>query len=313
MEYRVLGRTGLKVSEIGLGTVELGMDYGLRIPGEFERPSQTDAISLIHEAVEAGVNFIDTARQYGVAEEVLGKALRGLRDKVILCTKCAWFPGEVPTGSELHRAIRNDVETSLRLLQTDCVEVMMVHTATLEVIGHSEVWETLESLRQEGKLRYIGASTYGTQAPLAAINNGACDVLEIAYSLLDQEAEERVLPSAEKANIGVIARSVLYRGVLTDLSMRLPADMEHLKTYVDALSFLVQAGRQTLVQAALRFVLSNPAVSVAIPGMRKPAHLHEALPAAGTTLTDRELRRIRKLASQLKPDLRLLGTEKGHH
>jgi aryl-alcohol dehydrogenase-like predicted oxidoreductase len=312
MEYRVLGRAGLKVSEIGLGTVELGMDYGLRIPGEFERLSQTDAIPLIREAIDAGINFIDTARQYGAAEEVLGKALRGLRDKVILCTKCAWFPGEVPTGSELRRAIRKDVETSLRLLQTDYVDVMMVHTATLEVIGHSEVWETLESLRQEGKLRYIGASTYGTQAPLAALNDGVCDVLEIAYSLLDQEVEDHVLSSAKKANIGIIARSVLYRGVLTDLSKRLPADMEHLKAYVDALSFLVQPGRQTLVQAALRFVLSHPAVSVATVGMRKPGHLHEALPAAGTTLTDRELARIHELAPQLKPDFRLLGTEKDY-
>jgi aryl-alcohol dehydrogenase-like predicted oxidoreductase len=312
MEHRVLGRTGLNVSEIGLGTVELGRDYGLRIPGEFEQPSQAEAISLIREAVDTGITFIDTAQQYGTAEEVLGKALRGLRDKVILCTKCAWFPGEVPVGSQLGSAVRKDVETSLRLLQTDYVDVMMVHTATLEVISHSEVWETLESLRQEGKLRYIGASTYGTQAPLAAINDGVCDVLEVAYSLLDQEVEECVLPSAEKANIGIVARSVLYRGILTDLSKRLPADMEHLKAYVDELSFLVQPGKQTTVQAALRFVLSNPAVSVAIIGMRKPAHLHEALPAAGTTLTDRQLARIHELAPQLRPDFQLLGTEKSH-
>ena len=309
MKYRKLGRTGLEVSEIGMGTVEIGMDYGLRIPGEFERPPEADAIALVHEVVDAGINFIDTARAYGAAEEVLGKALKGLRDKVILCTKCARFPDGVPSGAELRRVIREEVETSLRMLQTDYVDIMMAHNATEDVINRGEVLGVLQDLRQEGKLRFIGASTYGEEASLAAIRNGGWDVLEVAYSLLDQEMGERVLPRAQEADIGIVARSVLYRGVLTKLSKRLPTDMQHLKPKVDLLAFLEQPGRQTLVQAALRFVLSNPAVSVALIGMRVLAHLHEALPAAGTTLTPQELARIRELAPQLMPDFQLVGTE----
>jgi aryl-alcohol dehydrogenase-like predicted oxidoreductase len=300
----------LEVSEIGLGTVELGMDYGLRIPGEFERPSERDAISLVHEVVDAGINFFDAARAYGAAEEVLGKALHGLRDKVILCTKCAWFPGDVPSDPELHRAVRKDVETSLRMLHTDYVDLLMIHTAPTEVVSRDEVLGLLQDLRREGKTRFIGVSTYGQEAPLAAIKDDRWDVLEIAYSLLDQEVEERVLPLAKEADIGIVARSVLYRGVLTDLAKRLPADMRHLQPQVDALSFLIQPGKQTMAQAALRFVLSNPAVSVAIIGMRKPAHLHEALPAAGTTLTAQELARVCELAPRLRSDFQLLGTEK---
>jgi aryl-alcohol dehydrogenase-like predicted oxidoreductase len=311
MRYRKLGRTGLSVSEIGLGTAEIGMDYGLRVAGEFARPSEVDAIALVHEVIGAGVNFIDTARAYGVAEEVLGKALKGRRDRVILCTKCGRFPDSVPHGLELRRVIREEVEASLGLLQTDCVDIMMAHTATEEVINRGEVITVLEELRQEGKLRFIGAATYGEKAPLAAIKCGGWDVLEVAYSLLDQSVAKCVLPLAAKMNVGIIARSILYRGVLTELSKRLPPNLHHMKPCLDTLAFLEQPGRQTLAQAALRFVLSNPAVSVALIGMRVPAHLQEALPAAGTTLTDQELDLVRELAPKLKPGFPLIGTEPG--
>jgi aryl-alcohol dehydrogenase-like predicted oxidoreductase len=196
------------------------------------------------------------------------------------------------------------------MLHTDYVDLLMIHTAPAEVVSRNEVLGLLQDLRREGKTRFIGASTYGEEAPLAASKDDRWDVLEIAYSLLDQEVEERVLPLAKEADIGIVARSVLYRGVLTDLAKRLPSGMRHLQPQVDALSFLVQPGKQTLMQAALRFVLSNPAVSVAIIGMRELAHLHEALPAAGTTLTAQELARVCELAAQLKPDFQLLGTEK---
>lgn len=312
MRYRELGKTGLRVSELGLGTVALGMDYGPRIPGEFERPPEQDAISLVQEAVDKGINFIDTARGYGAAEEVLGKALQGRRDSVIISTKCGQIPGAAPPMPELRRIVSTDVETSLRWLRTDRLDVLMVHNAPVEVIERGEMLSLLQDLRQAGKVRFIGVSTYGEAAPLAAIHTGGWDVLQIAYNLLDQEMAERVLPAARQANLGIVVRSVLYRGALTEFSKRLPEDMQSLKPKVDKLAFLEEPGRQTLVQAALRFVLSHAAVSVALIGMRTRAQLHEALPAVGTTLTPEEMARVRELAPILKPDFQLRGSEQGH-
>lgn len=305
MRHRVLGRTGLSVSEIGLGTVELGMNYGLAIPGEFEQPDQADAIALVQAAVDAGIDFIDTARAYGDAEAVLGQALRGRRDRVVLATKCASFPQGLPGKGELYRSVRTDVETSLRLLAADYVDVLLAHTAPVEAIEQGELWEALEAVRRDGKTRFIGVSTYGEQAPLAAIRAGGWDVLQVAYSLLDRSMARDVFPAAQAAGVGLVIRSVLYRGVLTEKARRLPPDMRPLEPMVNALAFLERPGQQTLAQAALRFVLSHPATGVALVGMRNPAELQQAIGAAGSTLSEEELARIRELASSLNPEQQL--------
>jgi len=125
MTYRTLGRTGLTVSALALGTVELGMDYGIAAPGHFTRPVETAAIDLVHAALDAGVTFIDTARAYGESEAVLGKALQGRRDQVVLATKVGLHrpDGSLPAGETLRAEMLTSLETSLRLLQTDRVDL----------------------------------------------------------------------------------------------------------------------------------------------------------------------------------------------
>jgi len=121
MRYHTLGRTNLSVSALALGTVELGIDYGIDAPGHFRRPSEMDAIDLVHATLDADINFIDTARSYGESEAVLGKALQGRRDRVVLATKVTTqLPnGSLPTGTTLRRHMFDSLDTSLRLLQTD--------------------------------------------------------------------------------------------------------------------------------------------------------------------------------------------------
>jgi aryl-alcohol dehydrogenase-like predicted oxidoreductase len=123
--YRRLGRTGLEVSALALGTVELGLDYGIPAPGHYGRPSATEGVRLVHAALDAGINFIDTARGYGGSEAVLGQALTGRRDRVILATKVA-RPADNPTGAALRQAMLASLDESLSALVTGYVDVWII-------------------------------------------------------------------------------------------------------------------------------------------------------------------------------------------
>src|SRR5262249_36978880 len=129
VDYRILGRTGLRVSALALGTVELGMDYGIAMPGEYGRPAESEAIRLIHAALDAGITLIDTARAYGESEAVIGRALRGRREQAVLATKVRTQreDGATPDGAELRRIMEQALETSLHLLQTDYIDIWQVH------------------------------------------------------------------------------------------------------------------------------------------------------------------------------------------
>ncbi len=129
MDYRRLGRTELQVSALALGTVELGLDYGIAAPGEFGRPSLAEAVSLVHRALDAGINLIDTARAYGESEAVLGRALRDRRSAALLATKVRTQrdDGTTPVGAELRQHMQQSLDTSLRQLQTDYVDIWQIH------------------------------------------------------------------------------------------------------------------------------------------------------------------------------------------
>ena len=209
MEYRILGRTGLHVSALALGTVELGLDYGIVAPGAFGRPSEAEAQRLVHAAVDAGINLIDTARDYGESEAVLGRALRGRREQVILATKVRTGAQSLPDSTALRREMLASLETSLQQLQTDYVDLWQIHNLDAEMLARVDVLaEVFAEARQSGKVRWAGGSTYGSALPMAALQTGAFDVLQGTYSVLDQRLADRVLPMAAARNVGIVIRSI---------------------------------------------------------------------------------------------------------
>ena len=144
MKRRRLGRTDLDVSEISLGTVELGLPYGIPEAGRLVQPDEAAAARLLNKALDLGINFIDTARLYGTAEEIIGRALRGRRSEYFLASKVPNFAAENLTGHALRERVFASVEESLRLLQTDVIDVMMIHSAPVEVIERGEIMAALE-------------------------------------------------------------------------------------------------------------------------------------------------------------------------
>ena len=304
MKYRILGRTGLQVSAVGLGTMVHA--------GHFGPMDDRESLSAIETALELGVNFIDTSDAYGAgySETLLGQALRGKRDRIILATK----GGNVMVGPDRGKRnfsaayISRVMDESLKRLQTDYVDLYQLHNPTVDVIEGGEAWEVLERAKQAGKIRHYGVSINTIDEGIAAVNGGRADTVQLEYNLLAQEPAEKIFHLAQKAEVGIIARVPLRRGILTgkltaaddgrfqgeDVRARSfkgePFRQELAKA--EQLRFLVDGNVQTFAQAAIAFCLAHPAVSTAIPGARNAQQMRDNAAAADVTIPRENLKRI---------------------
>ena len=282
MRYRTLGRTRLPVSEISLGTVELGMEYGLKEGDESTVPRETDARRLLNRAIDAGVNFIDTAAQYGNSEEIIGRALEDRRSEYVLATKCMHRLDEGLDYAASRRAVSESIDQSLSRLRTDRIDLLQVHgrdvlELELKMIRDGEVMEELEKARAAGKIRFAGYSSYSEEAAQAAIEDGRWDTLQVACNILDRRYLKRVIPEARRRGVGVIVRSALLKGALTDKSRFMPERLKPLVEHIDRLAAIQAATPYSLPELALRFVLSIPDVSTIIVGADRMKYLEEAV------------------------------------
>jgi aryl-alcohol dehydrogenase-like predicted oxidoreductase len=306
MEYRTLGRTGLRVGVIGLGTMVHA--------GHFGPMSDAESLSAIDAALDLGVNFIDTSDAYGggYSETLLGKALKGKRDKVILATK----GGNVMVGPNRGKTdfsaayISRVMDESLKRLQTDYVDLYQLHNPNVEIIERGEVWELLAQRKKEGKIRHYGVSINKIEEGLATLKSGRSDTIQIEHNMLVQDPAQELFPLAQKANVGVIARVPLRRGLLSGKFT--PADQQRFQgedvrarnfagdlftkelAKVEALRFLAKPGR-SLAQAAIAFCIAHPAVGVVIPGARNAQQMRENAAAVDCKLTPDELTRVSEL------------------
>lgn len=273
-----LGQTGLNVSPVGLGTVEIGLAYGL----EQRLPSDAEAERILKYAVESGVTYFDTARGYGVAEERIGKSGILKRTGIVVGTKCAQFleQGEDPRGVELEQKIRADIETSLTMLQVDCLQLVQLHGSSAEQIERGELITILQQLIDEGLVQHVGIAVRGEAAAQAAIDSGFFKTIQLAHSILDQRMCTQILPAAASHTVGIINRSVLLRGALTPGGQNLPEQLAPLKANAAEAATIAADLSIDLPTLAMRFVLSNPAVTTALLGTYNPSHLDSALAAA---------------------------------
>jgi len=307
MQYKTLGRTGLRVSVIGLGTMVHA--------GHFGPMKDEESLAAIDTALELGVNFIDTSDAYGAgySETLLGNALKGRRDKVILATK----GGNVMVGPNKGKRIFapeyiDDVlHGSLKRLQTDWIDLYQLHNPDLEVIERGEVWEVLERRKKEGKIRHYGVSINTMAEGIAAAKGGRAETIQVEYSLLQQEPAEEIFPPAQAANVGVIARLPLKRGILTGKltqadEQRFQGEDVRARSFkgeafakelakAEKLRFLVHGPVKTLGQAALAFCVAHPAVTIAIPGARNAQQMRENAAAGDVTLPPEDLAKVAEL------------------
>jgi aryl-alcohol dehydrogenase-like predicted oxidoreductase len=277
LRYRALGLTGLTVSALSLGTVSLGVDYGIEAPGDFGRPDEAEAIRLLQAAVDRGITLIDTAPAYGESERLIGLALAG-DSRVVIATKVT-VPSD-PVASGFSRTVFASIETSLKALKRDVLDIVQIHNATREMIADGAVTDALLDAQRRGLVLAIGASAYREDAALAVIGAGAFTVLQVAFSALDQRMARAVLPAAEAAGVGVIVRSALLKGALTPKAQWLPDSLAPLReAAVLARDTLAGGAWDRLPEAAMRFCLSAPRVASVLTGARTMAELDAACAA----------------------------------
>jgi aryl-alcohol dehydrogenase-like predicted oxidoreductase len=320
MEYRSLGRTGMQVSPLCLGAMMFGA---------WGEPDHDVSIKIIHRALDAGINFIDTADVYsqGESEEIVGKALAGgPRDEVIVATKVHGQMG-VPAGEHgdpnkrgnSRRWIMQEVENSLRRLQTDWIDLYQIHRPDPET-DVEETLGALTDLQRQGKIRAFGSSTFPAyeivEAQWVAERRGLSRFVteQPPYSMVVRGIEADVLPVAQKYGMGVIPWSPLGGGWLTgryrkgqDLpesrrAQRLPGRYDMSKPAnqakldaVEELALLAEDAGMTLIHLALAFTLAHPAVTAPIIGPRTMEQLESQLGAVDISLSDDILDRIDKI------------------
>jgi aryl-alcohol dehydrogenase-like predicted oxidoreductase len=265
---RPLGRTGLTVSALSLGTVSLGVDYGIAAPAGFGAPTEQDAIALVKAAVARGITLVDTAPAYGAAERIVGRAVGG-DARVVIATKV-----------DARGDVAASIEASRRALERDVLDIVQVHNATAADIAGG-VTRALVAARQRGLVRAIGATVYDADAARAAIGSGAYGVVQVALSVLDQRMCGDVIPAAAAAGVGVVARSAFLKGALTPKAPWLPGALAPLRRAAERVRDELAAGSwDALPSVALRFCLAVPGVSSVLVGVRTAAELEAALGAA---------------------------------
>ena len=306
MQYRPFGTTGVQVSTLSLGTMVLGA---------WGNTDRADCIRVVHDALDAGINLVDTADVYadGETEEIVGAALQGRRDDVVLCTKF-WNPmgpGPNQRGAS-RRWITQALDASLRRLQTDWIDVYQVHRPDPDV-AIDELVGTLDDLVRQGKIRHAGTSTWPAEllveAQWAADRRHAHRFVseQPPYSILTRGIESAVLPTCRRHGLGVLVWAPLNGGWLTGKYRRdipPPAGSraeyagEHMATNAakydatEQLAAVAADAGLSLTHLALAWVLEHPAVTTAIIGPKTPAQLAELVTLPDTRLDDAVLDRI---------------------
>jgi aryl-alcohol dehydrogenase-like predicted oxidoreductase len=312
MNYRKLGRTGIEVSDISLGTWAFGNNvYG----GVDEKIG----ISTIDEGIDLGINLFDTAPQYGtpqqdgVAEIVLGKALKGKRDKVHISSKFGRNPTIAGGASQFYKSrIVDSVEESLQRLQTDYIDVLFFHSPFSPNEIRDDVWEGIEQVKKQGKVRFVGHSiSMFHQTEMMArqwANEGKIDVIQVVMSLMNRESQQ-LIEDLQEYPIGVVARECLANGFLSGainnntvfsegtLNARYSrTEIEERVRQVNDFNFLIREDITTMPQAALRWVLDQKGISTVLSGAKNRDELKNAISASSATpFSEKELELAKKI------------------
>jgi aryl-alcohol dehydrogenase-like predicted oxidoreductase len=316
MDKHRLGWTDLELSAIGLGTWALG---GAGWKFNWGPQDDRDSIDTIHRAYDLGVNWLDTAALYGFghSEEVVGQALKTMHEKPLVATKCSrvWNAEGSIQDSLKRESLRRELEASLKRLQLERIDLYQIHWPRPD--EHiEEGWQTLDDLRREGKIRYIGVCNFDRSqleriqaiAPVAS--------LQPPYSMLRRDIEQETLPFCAAHNIGVVPYSPMQKGILTDAfslervanlqpgdhrlndpQFKAPALEAHLKL-VDSLRLIAREKRCSVAQLAIAWVLRRPEVTSAIVGARRPAQIEETVGAGEVQLSAEDIRHIEDLLAQ---------------
>lgn len=300
MNYRTLGKTGFEVSEISLGTWQLGGKWG-------DSYNKTSAERILNDAVDAGINFIDTADVYnsGMSELSIGKFLKSRSERIYVASKCGRRLN--PHTNEAYKTdiLRNHIEDSLKRLKVETLDLIQLHCPPPEVYTRPEIFALFDDLKKEGKILNMGVSVETVDEALQAISYENVTTIQIIFNIFRQKPAEKFFPEAQKKNVGVIVRVPLASGLLTgkfNKNTHFGAE-DHRTFNRDGTAFdkgetfsgvdyntgleavekikALFPGQENLAPIALKWILMFPEVSCVIPGASRPEQVSSNLEAVG--------------------------------
>lgn len=309
MRTRILGTNGPAVTVVGFGAWAIGgsWQYG------WGAVDDAESVNAIHRGLDLGINWIDTAAVYGLghSEEIVAKALQGMRDKIFVATKCGmvWDGKGVVTKNLTPPSIRKEVEASLRRLGTDHIDLYQFHWPD-DATPVEESWGTMADLKKEGKVRFIGVSNFSVGLLKRCMDIAPVQSLQPPYNMLKRECERDLLPFCAQKGIGVVAYSPMASGLLTgkfDFDKLAPDDWrrrneqfseksrQNLRGALDRLRTIADTKGIRLGELAVAWVLRNASVTSAIVGARKRWQIEETVGAAEVQLTQNDIESIETL------------------
>lgn len=312
MKYRQLGNTDLSVSELSFGTWAIGGAWG--------KTNDAEALRALDVAMDHGVNFFDTADVYGDghSEELLAKATKGKEDQIHIATKFCRADDFANPKNYTEDAVRNYCENSLKRLNREAIDLYQIHCPTFDIIKEGQVFEVLEKLKQEGKIRYYGVSVETIEEGAYCIENTNASALQVIFNIFRQKAITELFPLAVQKKVGILARVPLASGLLTGKFTKSATfeEDDHRRFNQNGDAFNVGetfAGlpfekgvelseqlqwiaeeRGNMTHAALRWILDHEAVTCAIPGFKNVKQVLDNLEAVNVpSFTDSDMQRLR--------------------
>lgn len=299
MNKRKLGNTGIEISEVAFGGVEIGVPYGIGVSSEQDMLSEEKAIELLQSALESGINFFDTARMYGNSERIMGKAFKNRRNEIVLASKCVHLldgEGKLPPNNQLKGIIEKSLNESLEALQTDYIDLYMLHQATIDILENEEILKIFSDLKSQGLFKVTGVSSYTNEVSKKTIDTAFWNMIQLPFNLMDQRQGE-LFDEAQQKGVGVVVRSVLLKGLLSDRGKNLHPALKDVENHIGKYHELLSNTDYSLPALATKFALSFPEVSAVLVGIDKQQYLDEAIKTVdGNYLTKDKMNKAKQLA-----------------
>ena len=262
MQTVALGSTGIQVSRLGIGLSEIG-----------STPMELSAVeSLLNGGLDIGINFLDTAACYGNSEELVGKTVAHRRSEYVLATKCGHVAGGYQGEEWTAQTVTDSIDRSLRLLQTDYVDLMQIHSCSVEILEQGDVIEALLKARDAGKTRFVGYSG-DNEAAMWAVESGIFHTLQTSFSLVDQKARNGLFAAAEAKGMGVIIKRPIGNGVWGRAEASSPYAQPYFERHQAMSAMGAVDGEDDPIRMAVGFTFAHPEVDTAIVGTTNLRHL----------------------------------------
>ncbi|MDE2801805.1 MAG: aldo/keto reductase [Chloroflexota bacterium] len=297
METVALGSTGIQVSRLGIGLSEIG-----------STPMEVAAVeTLLNGALDIGVNFLDTAACYGNSEELVGKTVAHRRSEYALASKCGHVAGGYEGEAWTAQTVTDSIDRSLRLLQTDYVDLMQLHSCSVEILEQGDVIDALLKARDAGKTRFVGYSG-DNEAAMWAVASGIFQTLQTSFSLVDQKARDGLFAAAEAQGMGVIIKRPIGNGVWGRAQASSPYAQQNHDRFRAMSTGSRLEGEDNPIRMALGFTFAHPEVDTAIVGTTNLRHLESnaAMLDEGLTVADATMDALVQRFSDLGEEWRQL-------